>query len=180
MSEYAEYRWSARAADVWGHLAPEILSVSIVAAIIVGLRPLPGLLAFTAPLALIAVVVASWLLMRRHDRRLCEQCVAAMPLNASERATRYQRRFWMAHTGAEPRFLIPYMAVLIGSNFFPGTWGRIAWAVIQCSMIYLIMSHVTHRRFQPWCPWCSQGGGGSEREEDLTPPPLPDNDRQLV
>jgi hypothetical protein len=180
MSEYAEYRWSARVADTWGHLAPEILSVSIVGAIVVGLRPPPGLLAFTVPLALIALVVASWLLMRRHDRRLCEQCVAAMPLNASERATRYQRRFWMAHTGAEPRFLIPYMAVLIGSNFFPGTWGRIAWAVIQCSMIYLIMSHVTHRRFQPWCPWCSDRGGGNDREQDVTPPPQPDRDRELV
>ena len=54
------------------------------------------------------------------------------------------------------------------------------WAVIQCSMVYLIMSHVTHRRFQPWCPWCSGGGGGSEREDDVTPPPLPDNDRELV
>ena len=46
-----------------------------------------------------------------------------MPLNASEKATRYQRRFWMAHTGAEPRFLVPYLAVLIGSNFAPGHMG---------------------------------------------------------
>jgi hypothetical protein len=180
MSGYAEYRWTARVADVWGHLAPEILSVSIVGAIVVGLRPPPGILALTVPLTLFAVVIATWLLMRRHDRRLCEQCVTSMPLNASERATRYQRRFWMAHTGGEPRFLVPYLAVLIGSNFFPGTWGRIVWAVIQCSMVYLIMSHVTHRRFQPWCPWCSNGGGGSEHDEDVSPPPLPDNDRQLV
>jgi hypothetical protein len=180
VSGYAEYRWTARVADSWGHFAPEILSVSIVAAIIVGLRPPPGALALTVPLALIAVVITSWLLMRRHDRRLCEQCVAAMPLNASEKATRYQRRFWVAHTGAEPRFLVPYLAVLVGSNFAPGTWGRIVWAIVQCTMVYLIMSHVTHRRFQPWCPWCSSGGGGSEHEDDITPPPLPDKDRELV
>lgn len=180
MSEHVEYPFSARVADTWGHLAPEVLSVSIVAAIIVGLQPPPGPLAFTIPLALMAIVIATWLFMRRHDRRLCEQCVASMPLNASEKSVRYQRRFWMAHTGAQPRFLVPYLAVLIGSNFFPGTWGRIVWAVVQCSMIYLIMSHVTHRRFQPWCPWCSGGGGGSEHDEDVTPPPLPDNDRQLV
>lgn len=180
MSGHVEYPWTARLADTWGHLAPEILCASIVAAIIVGLRPPAGLLALTLPIALMGLVVTSWLLMRRHDRRLCEQCVAAMPLNAAEKAVRYQRRFWMSHTGAQPRFLVPYLVVLIGSNFFPGTWGRIAWAVIQLSLIYLIMSHMTHRRFQPWCPWCSDGGGGDEHEEDVTPPPLPHNDRQLV
>jgi hypothetical protein len=157
-----------------------VLCASIVAAVVVGLRPPPGLFALTVPVALMVVVVASWLVMRRHDRRLCEQCVAAMPLNAAEKAVHYQRRFWMAHTGAERRFLVPYLAVLVGSNFFPGTWGRIVWAIVQCSMVYLIMSHVTHRRFQPWCPWCSDGGGGSERDDDVTPPPLPDHDRELV
>lgn len=180
MSGYVESRWTTRAADAWGHLAPEILSVSIVAAVWVGLRPPAGLFALTIPVALMAVIIASWLFMRRHDRGLCEQCIASMPLNAAEKAAKYRRRFWAAHTGTEPRFLIPYLAVLIGSNFFPGTWGRIVWAVMQCTMIYLIMSHVAHRRFQPWCPWCSEGGGGSAREDETPPPSLPDNDRQLV
>ena len=105
--------------------------------------------------------------------------MASMPLNAAERAVRYQRRFWMAHTGMQRRFLIPYFAVLVGSNFFPGTWGRLAWAVIQASMIYLILSYVAHRRFQPWCPWCSGGGGG---EEPFVPDPETPrgDDRQLV
>lgn len=180
MSGHVEYRWTARVAATWGHYAPEILSGAIVGAIIIGLRPPPGMLALTLPVALIGLVVISWLLMRRHDRQLCEQCVAAMPLNAAEKAVRYQRRFWLAHTGTEPRFLVPYLAVLVASNFFPGTWGRIAWALIQLSIVYLIMSHVTHRRFQPWCTWCSNGGGGADRDVDLTPPPLPDNDRELV
>jgi hypothetical protein len=47
-------------------------------------------------------------------------------------------------------------------------------------MIYLIMSYVSHRRLQPWCPWCNNGGGGSDHDDDVTPPPLPDNDRELV
>ena len=176
----AENRISARVADVWGHFAPEVLCLSIVAAVMIGLRPPDSALMVTAPVALMTVVVVSWLLMRRHDRRLCEQCMSSMPLNAAEKAVKYQRRFWMAHTGSEKRFLIPYLTVLIGSNFFPGTWGRLAWAAIQLTMIYLILSHVAHRRFQPWCPWCSSGGGGSEREDDTTPPPLPDKDRELV
>ena len=180
MSGYADYSFSARVSAVWGHYSPEILSASIVAVIAVRVRPPSGALAVTLPISLMALVVTSWLLMRRHDRQLCEHCMASMPLNISEKAKHYQRRFWMAHTGTEKRFLIPYLTVLIGSNFFPGTWGMFAWAVIQLSMIYLIMSHVAHRRFQPWCPWCSDGGGGSEHEDDVAPPPLPDNDRQLV
>jgi hypothetical protein len=180
MARDADDRLTGRVADAWGHFAPEILCASIVAAILVGLRPPPGPLALTLPVALVGLVLASWLLMRRHDRSLCEQCVAAMPLNASERSTRYQRRFWTAHTGLQPRYLVPYLVLLIGSAFFPGTWGRLVWALMQLSMIFLILSYVTHRRFQPWCPWCSEGGGGSSRDDDLTPPPLPDKDRELV
>jgi hypothetical protein len=177
---YPDNARGARVFAVWGHFAPELLCASIVAAIVVGLRPPPGALAITVPVALMLFVVASWLVMRQHDRRLCEQCVAGMPLNVAERAVRYRRRFWMAHTGSEPRFLIPYLAVLIGSNFAPGTVGRIGWAVVQASMIYLIISQVTHRRFQPWCPWCSAGGGGSKRDDVAPDPVLPDDRRLLV
>ena len=180
MAGHAENSWTTRVADVWGHIAHEILCLSIVTAVVVGLRPPTGLLAVSVSVSLIVLVVTSWLLMRRHDRRLCEQCVAAMPLNVAEKSVRYRRRFWMAHTGVEPRFLVPYLAVLLGSNLFAGTWGRIAWAVLQCSMVYLIISHVTHRRFQPWCPRCRNGGGGRGFDDEVTPPPMPRNDRQLV
>jgi hypothetical protein len=170
--------WRSRAADVLGHHANEILIASIVAVVIVGLQPPPGAFAFTVPIALFAVVLLSWVLMRQHDRRLCEQCLLSMPLNPSEKALRLKRRFWMAHTGSEPRFLIPYLVVLISSNFATSMVGRIAWALIQMSMVYLIMSQSTHRRLQPWCPWCSDGGGGQEVDE--TPPVVPHYDRQLI
>ena len=87
----------------------------------------------------------------------------------------------MAHTGVRaplpdpvPRRAARLQLRLAGI----GTIGKIAWALIQSSMIYLIMSHATHRRLQPWCPWCSDGGGGSEHDEVAPPPVLPD--RQLV
>lgn len=180
MTHHAENRLSGRVADVWGHAAPEVLCLSIVGAIVLGLRPPSGALAATLPVSLMAVVLASWLLMRRHDRRLCEQCMAAMPLDVAGQAARYHRRFWLTHTGSERRYLLPYVAVLVGSSFLPGTWGRIVWALVQATMIYLIMSYVAHRRFQPWCPWCSNGGGGSARDDEPAPPPLPDTDRELV
>ncbi len=170
--------FGGRLAATLGHHATELLVLTIGAAIAVGVRPLPGLLGLTVPLALFGLVIATWVLMRQHDRRLCESCMAAMPLNAAEQATRYKRRFWIAHTGSEPRFLVPYLVVLLGSNFAMQQIGRPLWAAIQLSMIYLVLSQTTHRRFQPWCPWCSGGGGGQEVDE--TPPVLPHDDHQLV
>jgi hypothetical protein len=167
-----------RVTDKLGHYATAILIVAIGATIVIGFYPLPGPFTYTMPIALFGIVLLTWLLMRQHDRRLCEQCVTSMPLNPSERAVRLKRRFWMAHTGSEPRFLIPYLVVLISSNFATSTVGRIGWAVMQLTMVYLIMSQSTHRRLQPWCPWCSEGGGGQEVDE--TPPVLPSDDRERV
>jgi hypothetical protein len=171
---------SGRLAGLLGHYATELLVLSIIGVIAIGLHPLSGAMMFTAPVVLLTLVLVSWLMMRRHDRRLCEMCMASMPLNPSATAIHFRRRFWMAHTGSERRFLLPYIAVLIGSNFAPGTSGRIFWAVMQASMIYLILSQGTHRRLQPWCPWCSDGGGGQERETPSTPGPQPHDHRQLV
>lgn len=161
-----------------GHHAGGLLIASIVAVVAVGLKPLPGPFQYTVPIALVGVVLLSWLSMRAHDRRLCEQCAAEIPLNPAARATKLRRRFWMAHTGAEPRFLIPYVLVLVGSNFATSTIGRVGWALMQLSMIYLILSQSTHRKLQPWCPWCRDGGGGEDVKE--TPPVLPQDDRQRV
>lgn len=170
----------SRAAGLIGHHATLLLSAEIVAVVLVGLMPPPGLLSVTAPLALFALVIGTFLLMRKHDRSLCEHCVASMPLNAADRAKTMQRRFWLAHTGTEPRFLLPYLAVLIGSNFSTTTLGRAFWAVAQLSMIYLLLSNQTHRKLQPWCPWCSGGGGGGEDVDETPPPVVPHDDRQLT
>jgi hypothetical protein len=174
----AESAGHGRAIDILGHHATTILSAAIVGVVLAELKPLPGVLGLTVPFALFAVVLISWLLMRQHDRRLCEQCLLAMPLNPSEQAVRYHNRFWTAHSLSQPRYLVPYLVVLIGSNFATSTPGRIAWAAAQLSMVYLILSYSTHRRLQPWCPWC-RGDGGGDKVDDA-PPVLPNDDRELV
>jgi hypothetical protein len=179
MNEFAELPLIDRLAQRWGHSAHLVLSAAIVAVILIGLFPTAGALSLTVPVLVLGVVITSWLLMRQHDRRLCEQCAAAIPLNPAERAARYRRMFRLTHCGSEPRYLIPYLAVLIGSNFATTTVGRIGWAIVQSSMIYLIMAHTAHRRLQPWCPWCSGGDGGGEHE-DVAPPPPPVDHRQPV
>ncbi|CAN5545180.1 hypothetical protein BH10ACT8_BH10ACT8_22080 [soil metagenome] len=165
MTESYEYAATPpRVMELWGHLSGLLLKVSIAASIVLGLQTsYPTLLSLLVRLALLAFVVVTWLMMRRHDRRLCESCAAAIPLNAAEQSQRYRRRFFTAHAGTNPKLVIPYLVVLIGSNVLltlpHGRWG---WAVVQASMIYLISAHTTHRRLQPWCPWCSGGGGGTE------------------
>ncbi len=178
MSQSAHLPWGQRLSGAIGHHAGDMLIGSIVAVVALQLVPLPPLMALALAPTVFAFVLLSWLLMRDHDRRLCEKCVLDMPLNPAEQALRLKRRFWMAHTGSEPRFFVPYIVVLISSNFAMSTIGRIGWAAIQLSMIYLILAQATHRRLQPWCPWCSDGGGGEEVDD--TPPILPNDDRQLV
>lgn len=170
--------WRDRTADSLGHRAPEILIVSIVAFVLLGLKPNPGMYAVSGSVGLFGVVVTAWLLMRQHDRRLCEHCMLSMPLNPAETAARYQRRFWMAHTGSEPRFMAPYAIVMLASNFATSTIGRLCWAAIYLSTVYLVMSYQTHRKLQPWCPWCSEHGGGDHVED--VPPELTPDDRQRV
>jgi hypothetical protein len=173
------YPESGRLARRWGHYAPESLMVAIVGVIVLKLRPVEDPLAsLTIAIGLLTFILCTWLVMRRHDRGLCEHCMASMPLNASEAAVRYQRRFWLAHTGSEMRFVIPYLAVLIGLGFATTPVGVVAWVLAQTTMIYAILAYSTHRRLQPWCPWCSNGGGG--QDETVTPDPLPSDHRQLV
>ena len=178
MSHSARMPWGERFSAALGHHATRMLTGAIVAVVAIQFVPIDPVAALGVSVALFAFVLLCWLLMRDHDRRLCEHCVMDMPLNPAERAKRLSRRFWMAHTGSEPRFLVPYLVVLISSNFATSTIGRIGWAAIQLSMVYLLVSQATHRKLQPWCPWCSDGGGGEE--VDKTPPVLPHDDRQLV
>lgn len=178
MSGLAGARGHGRAIDVLGHYATEMLIGAIVAVIFVMVVPAPGLFAYTVPIALFGVVIVAFLLMREHDRRLCEMCMLSMPLNAAERASQYQLRFWLAHSATDPRIIAPYMVVLIGSNFLIGVITPVGWAAIQLTMVYLVLAYSTHRKLQPWCPWCSEGGGGTH-VDDL-PPVLPHDDRQLV
>jgi hypothetical protein len=178
MANYADIPQRRDAVERIGHYASQMLICSILGTIILGMYPSDSLFRLTVAMTLFAFVILCFLLMRQHDRRLCEACMASMPLNPAELAARYKYRFLLAHRGGEPRFFIPYLVVLIGSSFEMQLIGRYVWAAIQLTMIYLILAQVTHRRLQPWCPECQGGGGGVDELE--TPPVLPHDDRQLV
>jgi hypothetical protein len=138
-----------------------VLIASIAAAIGLGVYPPPAgtSLALLLPVLLFGLVIFSWLLMRDHDRRLCEFCVSSMPLDAAEIASQLHRRFTLAHLGERRQLVVGYLIVLVGANglLLIGPVGRVGWAIIESSMIYLVMAYSSHRRFQPWCPQCRGG-----------------------
>lgn len=163
----------------WGHWAPQILMTSVVATVGLTLAPLPSSSAVVTamPVLLVAVVLLTWVQMHRHDRALCELCVAALPLNPSQAARTYERRLAVAHLGSNRRGLIGYVVVLLGADLsvvlVPPVWVNasvVVWICVQSTLIYVVLSHVTHRRLQPWCARCS-GGGGSRGVG--APDPLP-------
>src|SRR5664279_658049 len=157
--------FTANVINRWGHWAAQLLIGTICAAIMLRIFPIApdNPMAVGAPLALITLVIVSWLLMRKHDRRLCEHCMTAMPLNASESATRYRRRLATAHLGSNKLLVVLYLAILIGSAFLPGAGGLAIWAIAQATMVYLLLSYTTHRRLQPWCRSCRGRGGEDDR-----------------
>jgi hypothetical protein len=163
----------------WGHHAPTVLTGVIVAYIVFVLRPPPpgSLAGVVAPSVLVAILLSSWVAMRRHDRRLCEFCVAGMPINPAEAAIRYRRRLALAHLGSHRTIASAYVVVLLGSNLLIlggppllRLCGPYVWAGVQATMIYLVLSHTTHRRLQPWCPQCAGGDDGDHAlEQDPEP-----------
>ena len=180
---YASAPEPGRAARLWGHWGSQILIAAILVTIALVLRPLPydSPVATLVPVLLALVVIASWLSMRQHDRRLCEHCARSMPLNPAQDAVRFRRRLELAHLAGDRRVVVGYLVLLLASNlalepaWVPSVVGRPVWAAVQSTMIYLMLSHDTHRRLQPWCPQC-RGGGGDNEDADV-PDPLPTSSR---
>jgi hypothetical protein len=155
-----------------------VLIAAIVACILLVLRPLPpgSVASLVAPAALVGGVLVSWLAMRQHDSRLCEYCVAAMPINPTEAASRYRGRLAVTHLGSDRKAVAAYLILLVGSSVFllggPPLLrevGPYLWSAVQATMIYLVLCHTTHRRLQPWCPQCRGDDGDDEHHRDPTP-----------
>lgn len=163
----------------WGHWGSQVLIAAILVTIAIVLRPLPygSPAAALVPVLLVLMVLASWLLMRQHDRRLCEDCMRSLPLDPAQDADRLRRRLRLAHLVADRRLVVGYLLLLLASNLVllenlvPSEVGRPLWAAVQSTMIYLVLAYSTHRRLQPWCRHC--GGGGDDSQEGDAPVPLP-------
>jgi hypothetical protein len=155
-----------------GHYAPWFLALVacglIVLAVVPELSdavPWPVLIGVLIAVGYLAVAVFA------HNRRLCERCIASVPLDASRVAERYGLRFRVAHLFERRTWAVGYLAAVVATALFAThPVGRYVWAAAQASLVYLLFVYVTHQRLQPWCPQC--GHGGDERTAPTRPNPV--------
>jgi hypothetical protein len=166
-------------ASRWGHAGPRIFAG------ILGTMALLAVLPVTYPpggkqlvsLAMLALTIVTLLEMRKHDRALCERCVADFPLNPAQEAETHRRRLAAAHLMAERRAAAWYLAAVLVACLLPilappplRVPALLLWLASLASLVYVMQSGVTHRRLQPWCPQCGPQGGSDQVE---TPEPTP-------
>jgi hypothetical protein len=152
-----------------GHYAPWLLAALVGSLIVLTLLPsVSAAVPWQVLLGVLAVAVALALSLLAHNRRLCERCIASLPLDASTVASRYAVRFRVAHLFERKLSAACYLGAVVGSALLAThPVGRYGWAAAEASLIYLLFVYVTHQRLQPWCPQCRNGG------EELTAPTTP-------
>jgi MFS family permease len=155
-----------------GHYAHWYLAALVCGLMVLTVAPAAGaFVPWPAMVLLIAVAVLLGLSMLAHNRRLCERCMAALPLDASAVAARYRLRFRVAHLFERRLFALGYLTTLLGSSLMAADpVGRYLWALAEASLVYLLLVYVTHQRLQPWCPYCRHGG--EEQTTPTTPSPV--------
>ena len=162
----------------WGHNGPTIFVAVIGAMAVLALQPLPYPTGAKPLISLcfVSILITTWLEMRKHDRALCERCVADFPLNPAESAVTYRRRLAMVHLLAERRaatwYLVGILVACLLPPLAPAAFRLPAlavWLVALGSLAYLLLSGVSHRRLQPWCPQCGPQGGSDIETHQPTP-----------
>ena len=142
-----------------------------------------GLPLFLTPVwvsvGVLPLLLLTWYAMHRHDRSLCERCLADWPLDPEKAVAKHQSSLAQFHVVADRIFTtrrqmwiitLVLLTIGIGSAFLPqflsDAWGMlINWLVIP----WLFLISYRHRQLQPWCPWCKDDDGGS-----FSPDPVPD------
>lgn len=163
----------------WGHAGPTIFVVIIGTMAVLAFLPVPyppGGKPLVS-VAFIALMIATYAEMRKHDRGLCERCVAEFPLNPAQAAETYRHRLATVHLLANRRAATYYLLAILVACLLPifapaplQVPAMALWLASLASLIYLVQSGVTHRRLQPWCPQCGNQGGNDKVD---TPEPMP-------
>jgi hypothetical protein len=136
--------------------------------------------------ACVLVMAGIWWLGYRHTRRLCEPCIASMPLNGQEEAARKRRRLRYFHWVADdpsgrvrrgvpvPGYrVLLLIALIIVPDFLVPDHGWLLLAVSTATLsplLYLQYASIAHFRLQAWCPQCHWGSGGDGAKEPSPDP----------
>jgi hypothetical protein len=172
--------WNARHRHYGDHAVIAFLALGLL------VRPATFLGAVHAPLTMILStgIPISVIVAFRHLRGpLCEQCIAAMPLDPQTRVDRAKPLLRFMHLlidGGGHR--IAFVAPLIGF-YFTAAWLPLlmdvpysatlaAYEMLTLYMLVMSIARQLHYRYEPWCPYCRRGGG-DEARENTTPPAVP-------
>lgn len=161
---------------------------AVIACLVLNLLVLPMTFLGTthAPLVMIisAGIPVSVFVAFRHLRGpLCEQCIAAMPLDPQARARRTKPLLRLSHLlidGGMHRvaFLAPLAGLYIAAAWLPVALDMpygvrlTANELLTLYVLAMTISTQLHYRYQPWCPYCRRGGGDDVRE-GASPPAVP-------
>lgn len=132
-----------------------------------------------------AVYLQFWsvFLTRRHNHRLCAECIDNWPLDPEAEVAHRMNWLRIEHRfNLSPKQIaitgLGIMGVLIASLWLPR--GAITAVVIVTNLVVLpagTRAAWVHSRLQPWCPWCRESGGG---EAYFDPDPAPDPSKTKV
>lgn len=117
-----------------------------------------------------------------HGRNLCPRDIDDTLLDPQGAVDKNLRRLSWMHGGrqrvlttAAPLTMIALLVSVTGLAHLPWPVRAVATALaIAAALVtmYASLSMHTHRRLQPWCPWCRHGGRGP-RSQATAPDPQP-------
>lgn len=144
-----------------------VVAVCAVAAWVaaMAMHPLSTIVGFSAIGCATAVEIAD----SAHRKKLCEHCMASMPLDLPAEAAAKRKWLRMYHFHGHTLSLIDLASVVIGTAASVRLLGAVGIGAVE------IVKHFTgtnHRRFHPWCPWCHDDDGPDHPEPE-TPSPTP-------
>lgn len=151
-----------------GHHAERAVPWAVLAA--VPLLWIPGLPAWILALGFAPMHIAMALHWMTHRGKLCELCLADIPLQGSATAERWRRPLrafhWVLdHPG---KSVLGACGVMVGLGLIAVPAGvSVFFVLISLGLLWAMR----HGRVAAWCPWCGRDEG--DWEETPVAPPSP-------
>jgi len=127
------------------------------------------------------VMIGAFLVHFGHLRgALCEDCIAAMPLDGHEAARSrkvFLRAFHKLHDG--PYAMLLLLVGMVAMMFVGGIFEKrsipylLVYSAVNLVLVGFYLTLGIHRRLQPWCPQCHWGRDDDDEETEApTPDPV--------
>jgi hypothetical protein len=107
-----------------------------------------------------AVLIASLVALYLHARRLCETCARSMPLDCASLAQKRKIHLHLMHIldGNKKAYWGAVVVLVVAMFFVHGMLALALSVFFKLAGVEIIYGSVTHKKLQPWCPWCGERG----------------------